>query len=80
MRILTGGDDEMHLRRLVLDQKGQGLVYRSGINRVIVVQDEDGMVWETGNLNSNRFPEVWLSVRGKTTRQRVLGLADSITG
>ena len=29
--ILTGGDDQVHLRRQVLEQKGEGLVNRFGI-------------------------------------------------
>ena len=44
MRILTGSDDEMHLRRQVLDQKGKGVVNRSGIDNVIVIQNEDKIV------------------------------------
>ena len=39
--ILTGGDDQVHLWRQVLDQKGEGLVDRFGINHVVVVKDED---------------------------------------
>ena len=39
--ILTGGDDQVHLRRQVLDQKGEGLVDRFGLNQVVVVKDED---------------------------------------
>ena len=30
MWILTGGDDQVHLRRQVLDQKGEGVVNRLG--------------------------------------------------
>ena len=40
-RILAGGDDQVHLRRQVFEQKGQGLVDRLGINDVVVVEDED---------------------------------------
>ena len=29
LRVLTGGDDQVHLRRLVLEQKGEGGVDRS---------------------------------------------------
>ena len=39
--ILTGGDDQVHLWRQVLEQKGEGFVNRFGINNVIVVKDED---------------------------------------
>ena len=41
MRILTGGDDQVHLRRQVLEQKGEGLVDRLGLNQMVVVKDED---------------------------------------
>ncbi len=46
-RILAGGDDQVHLRRQVFEQKGQDVVdgcrriNRSGVNHVVVVQDED---------------------------------------
>ena len=33
MWILTGGDDQVHLWRQVLEQKGEGMVNRFGINR-----------------------------------------------
>ena len=42
--ILTGGDDQVHLRRQVLEQKGEGFVNRFGIDHVVVVQDEDEIV------------------------------------
>jgi len=41
LRILTGGDDQAHLRRLVFEQKGQSLANRFGIHQVVVVKDED---------------------------------------
>ena len=50
MRIFTGGDDQVHLRRQVLEQKGEGLVNRFGIDHVVVVQDEDEIVREGGDL------------------------------
>jgi len=34
----------VHLRRLVFEQKGQGLVNRLGIKDVVVVQDEDEVI------------------------------------
>jgi hypothetical protein len=45
-RILTGGDDQVHLRRLALKQEGESVVDggrridRFGINQVVVVKDE----------------------------------------
>ena len=41
MRILAGGDDQVHLGRQMLEQKGEGFVNRFGIKHVIVVKDED---------------------------------------
>ena len=38
--ILTGGDDQVHLRRQVLDQEGQGIVHRPGVEDVVVVEHE----------------------------------------
>ena len=40
-RILAGSDDQVHLWRQVLKQKGERIVYWFGINNVIVVKDKD---------------------------------------
>ena len=57
--ILTGGDDQVHLRRQVLEQKGEGSVNRFGINHVVVVKDEDEIVRDSGDFieqgRQNRF-------------------------
>jgi hypothetical protein len=49
----------VHLRRLVLDQKGQGIANRLGINHVIVVKDEHGIIRDGVNFieqgRQNRF-------------------------
>ena len=50
MWVLTGGDDQVHLWGQVLQQEGQGFVYRSGIHNVIVVQDENEVVLDGGYL------------------------------
>ena len=64
MWILTGGDDQVHLRRLVLEQKSEGLVNRFGINHMVVVKDEDEIVRDGGNFIEqgcqNRFDGRWL--------------------
>ncbi len=39
--ILTGGDDQVQLRRQVLDQEGQRIVHRLCVEDVVVVEDED---------------------------------------
>jgi hypothetical protein len=44
VRILAGGDDQVHPRRQVLEQEGEGIVDRSGIDNVVVVEDEDEIV------------------------------------
>ena len=64
MWILTGGDDQVHLGWQVLEQKGEGLVNRFGINQVVVVQDEDEIVRDGGDFieqgRQNRFGWRWL--------------------
>ena len=45
-RVLTGGDDKVHLRRQVLQQKGQGLVDRWSVDGVVVVQHQQETVWQ----------------------------------
>ena len=59
MWILTGGDDQVHLRRQVLEQKGEGIVNRFGIDHVVVVKDEDEIVRDGGDFveqgRQNRF-------------------------
>ena len=39
--IFAGGDDQVHLGRQVLEQKGEGSVNRFGLDHVVVVEDED---------------------------------------
>ena len=54
----------MHLWRQVLEQKGEGIVNRLGINHVVVVEDEDEMVRDGGDFieqgGQNRFGWRWL--------------------
>ncbi len=40
----------MHLRWQVLEQKGEVFVNRFGIDYVVVVQNEDEMIWESGDF------------------------------
>ncbi len=72
MWILTGGDDQVHLGRQVLEQKGEGFVNRFGIDHMVVVKDEDEMVRDGGDLVEqdcqNRFDGRWL--RGLEHLQR----------
>ncbi len=42
--------DQVDLGRQVLDQKGQGLIYGLGIDRVVVIQDQDKALGDGGNL------------------------------
>ena len=48
----------------MLEQKGEGMVNRFGIKHVVVVQDEDEMVWDGGDFieqgRQNRFGWRWL--------------------
>ena len=49
-RVFAAGDDQVHLRRQVLDEEGQGLVNRFGIDQVVVVKDENEIVGDGGNF------------------------------
>ena len=40
-RILAGGDDQVQPGRQVLDQEGQRIVHRPGVEDVVVVEHED---------------------------------------
>src|SRR5829696_2069990 len=64
MRILAGGDDQVHPWRQVLQQKGEGIVNHSGVNNVIVVEDEDEIVRDGAYFieqgRQNRFGWRWL--------------------
>ena len=57
MRILAGGDDQVHLWRQVLKQKGQGIVNRFGIKHVVVVKDEDEIVRDGGDFIEQELSE-----------------------
>jgi hypothetical protein len=46
--VLACNDDQVHLRRLVFNQKVQGSVHRSRINQVIIIQDENKMLGVKG--------------------------------
>ena len=54
----------MHLGWQVLEQKGEGIVNRFGINHVVVVKDEDELVREGGDVieqgRQHRFGWRWL--------------------
>ncbi len=64
MGILTRGDDQVHLRRLMLEQKGKSLINCLGLNHVVVVKDEDEIIPEGDNFieqgRQNRFARRWL--------------------
>ena len=48
--ILTGGDDQVQLGRQVLDQEGQGIVDRPGVEDVVVVEDEHDIARDGGDV------------------------------
>ena len=64
MWILPGGDDEVHPWRQVLEQKGEGVVDRFGVDNVVVVEDEDEIVRDRVNFikqgRQGRFDWWWL--------------------
>ena len=49
-RIFAGGDDQVHLWRLVFDEEGQGLIDRSGIERMVVIEHEDERIRDGGDV------------------------------
>src|SRR5688572_25284892 len=57
----------MHLGWQVLDQKGEGLVNRFGLNNVVVVKDEDKIIRNGGDFVEQscqkRFGWWWLRLR-----------------
>src|SRR5262249_31959937 len=52
--IFTSGDDQVHLRRQVLDQKGEGIVNRFRIDNVVVVKDEGKVIRQGGDFIEQR--------------------------
>jgi hypothetical protein len=49
-RVFTGGDDQMHLGRQVVDDKGKRLINRLCINKVIVIQNEEKAIGHCRDL------------------------------
>jgi hypothetical protein len=64
MWILASGDEQVHTRWQVLEHKGEGIVNRSGINDVVVIENEKEIVLDGVNLveqgRQNRFGWWWL--------------------
>src|SRR5438876_11205009 len=62
--ILPGGDDQVHVWWQMIEQKGEGMVNRFGINHVVVVKDKDEMVFYGGQVieqgRQNRRGWRWL--------------------
>jgi hypothetical protein len=50
LRILAGGDDQVQLRRQVIEQEGHRLVDRPRIDRVVVIQHENEAIRQGGEL------------------------------
>ena len=48
--VLAGGDHQVHLRRQVIEQKGEGLVDWFRIDHVVIIQDQDEMVRDGGDF------------------------------
>ena len=64
MWIFPGGDDEVHTWRQVLEQKGEGIVNRTAIDDVVVIEDENEIVLDGGDFveqgRQNRLGWWWL--------------------
>ena len=50
MWILTSGDNQVHLWRLVFYEEGHGLIHWLRIDRVVVIKDEHKMLGCIGNF------------------------------
>ena len=50
VRILAGGNDQVDMGRQMLEQKGEGVVDRFGLNHVVIVEHEDEAALETGDF------------------------------
>ena len=50
MRIFTGGDDQVHLRRYMFEQKGESVIDRSGLDYMIIVENQDKIIRDGGDL------------------------------
>jgi hypothetical protein len=50
MRVLAGGNDQVHPWRQVLEQEGEGIVNGSGIDEVVVVEDDNEIVRDGVNF------------------------------
>jgi len=64
MWILTGGDHQVHPWWQVLEHKAEGFVNRTAIDNVVVIEDENEIVWDGVNFveqgSENRFGWWWL--------------------
>ena len=64
-------DDQVNIRRQMLEQEGKGFVNQFGINHMIVIQYKHEIIWNEGDLVEqgcqNRFG--WLRLRGLENRQ-----------
>ena len=48
--VFPGGNDQVRLWRLVINEESQGLIDRLGSDRVVVIQDEQKVLRDGGNL------------------------------
>src|SRR3712207_5107214 len=48
--LFRSSDDQVHVGKQMHEQKGEGRVNRSGVNHMVVVQDEDERVRNGGDL------------------------------
>ena len=49
-RVLAGGDHQVHRRRQMLEQKGEGVVDGFGVDEVVVIEHQDEAVRDGGDL------------------------------
>ena len=64
MRIRTVADDDVHPWWQLLEHKCKGIVARSGVNNVLVVEDDNQIILYYGGLveqgRQGRFGRRWL--------------------
>src|SRR6056297_3330745 len=64
MRILTGCDNQMHLRRHIFKEKRENIINRLTLNNMVIVQNKDKRLGDMGDLiqqvSQNRISRGWL--------------------
>ena len=64
MWIFTSSNDDVQMRRQILEEESEGCVNRFGLDRVVVIEDKDKIARDGGNIIEqrcqNQFDGGWL--------------------